>query len=247
MDKLSTLVSKKGISTLIGYDFNNSFEQLVQQGEVDCFIVSSEDGFSPLGAAKKFFSRELNIAESKISHLARFNRFLNQEVSLIGLPNQNTSSKLRGVILAAGESSDCYEQFATAFYGKPYRDFYYNVAYESISYAAHVLGARKIAISHLSGSHHFHKDIATCIVEALTHFCDRVDSPEIDSFLFVGCCIEESHFSGIQQLSMERGISEHHDIRLGYSLENEFEVVSLNWDFNQSRQNIICCRWNNNL
>ena len=58
------------------------------------------------------------------------------------------------------------------------------------------------------------------IVQKLIHFYLWV----------VGCCIEESHFTGIQQLSVERVISEHHDIRLGCSLKNEFEVVSLNWN-----------------
>ena len=84
-------------------------------GYVDCYIVSTEDGFSPLGAARAFFSRELGVNEAIIRNLSNWNRFENEEVSLIGLPSQNASSRLRGVVLAASETSKCYEQFARSF------------------------------------------------------------------------------------------------------------------------------------
>jgi len=231
MNKLAQLYSQKGAVTLLGFDFSNSFEKLVKLGQVDCFIVSTEDGFSPLGRARDFFSRELGIDQTIIQELAQWNRFENPEVSLIGLNSQNVSSKLRGVVLAAGERSKCYKQLVGQFVGRPYRDFYYNVTYESIVYATNVLGARKIAISHLSGSNNFHEDIATCTAEALAHFCDR-DQKEgigIDSFLFVGCCISPLHLLEIQHLNREGGITKHHDILVKKSMRNGFEVISLDW------------------
>lgn len=229
MHRLSELQSRQGTTTLIGYDFTASFEELAQRGDVDCYIVSTEDGFSPLGGNRNFFAMELGIDEADIRKLADWNRFRNDEVSLIGLSSRNPSSKLRGVVLAASETSRSYEQFAPASHSMPYRDFYYNVAYESISYATKTLGARKIAISHLSGSGHFHENIATCIAEALAHFCDKANSPIIDSFLFVGCCIEASDLSGIKRLNMEGEITEHRDIHTKNSRRNGFEVISLDW------------------
>ena len=201
----------------------------MQLEQVDSYIISAEDGFSPLGSAKSFFSRTLGVEENDIRRLANWNRFHNPEISLIGFPKKNIDSKLLGVVLAASETSKCYEQFATPFYGNPYRDFYYNVAYESISYAVNVFGARKLAMSHLSASSHFHEDIATCVAEALAHFCDEQNTPKIESFLFVGCCIEVAHLSKIQQLNVEGDITKHHDIQIKKSIRNGFEVVSLNW------------------
>ncbi len=229
MDLLTTLSSKQGKITLIGYDFDSSFENLTERGEADCFIISTEDGFSPLGAAKAFFSKDLGISKTTFQKLANWNRFENYEFFIMGLPSHNPSSRLRGVILAPSETSKCYEQFAPAFYGKPYRDFYYNVTYESISYASNVLGAKKIAMSHLSGSGHFHEDIATCTVEALTHFCNKKDSPAIESFLFIGCCIEKRHLLGIESLNLERNLTKHRDIHTHKSSGFGFDVISFNW------------------
>lgn len=229
MNKLATLQSKQGTCTILGYDFSSSLEDLVQRGDVDCYIMSTEDGFSPLGRLRGFLAQELRVSEHDIGNLADWNRFENTEISLIGFPSQNTHSQLRGLVLAASETSECYQQFASAFYGKPYRDFYYNVAYESIAYAVNRLGAKKIAISHLSGSGHFHEDIATCIAEALAHFCDNANNSVIDSFMFVGCCVEQRHLLGIQQLNAEGHITKHRQIHTQHSIKNGFDVVSLDW------------------
>lgn len=230
MTLIARLVSRNGATTLVGYDFNSSPERLVQQGDVDCYIVSTdEDGFSPLGASKQFFANELAIDEEEIGRLAHWNRFDNPQISLIGLPSRRPKSQLRGVVLAAGETSRCYEQFGIAFLGRPHRDFYYNVAYESIAYSAIVLGAKKIAMTHLSGSGHFHEDIATCVAEALAHFCDNHDNPEIHSFLFTGCCIDPNHFRGIRRLNAEGDITEHRNIHTQTEQREGYEVVSLDW------------------
>lgn len=229
MYKLAELRSEHGTTTTVGYDFSSSFEHLVERGAADCFIVSSEDGFSPLGSAREFFARELGIEQSKIIKAAEWNRFENKEISLIDLSSRNDSSRLLGVILAAGETSRCYEQFAPAFDGKPYRDFYYNVAYQSIAHAANVFGARKIAMSHLSGSGHFHEDIATAVAEALGHFCDDESNRPIDSFIFVGCCIQVNHLLGIQRLNKEGRSTRHRSICTWMTEMNGFDVINLDW------------------
>ena len=229
MHRLAELQSKLGTTTLVGYDFASSFQELVMQRAVDCFIVSTEDGFSPLGMAGEFFARSLGIDESAISRVADWNRFENDDVSLVELSNGTRSSDLRGVILAAGETSKCYSQFAQPRFGRPHRDFYYNVAYESISHAANALGAKKIAMSHLSGSGTFHGDIATCIAEALGHFCDNPAEPEIDSFMFVGCCIGVGHLAGIQRLNHEGRVTSHRGIRTWVTMKDGFKVINLDW------------------
>lgn len=226
MNQLAELRSRSGKATYLGYDFTSSLEELVEQGYIDCCIHSTEDGFSPLGETKQFISNELGIAEGEIRELADWNRFENHEISLVGLPNQKPTGNLKGVVLAASETSKCYEQFAPAYYGRPYRDFYYNVAYESIHYCVKTLGARKLAMFHLSGSGHFHEDIATCVAEALAHFCDMPDNPSISSFLFVGCCIDPNHLAGIQRLNLEGNVTRHSKTHPRKSLINGFEVIS---------------------
>ena len=224
MNKLALIETETGNTIEIGYDFKSKLSKLVYGDEVDFAIISTENGFSPLGGNIDFISSELNIDRQEIARIANWNRFENSQVSFVVLPSKNLSSKVRGVILAASGSSKCYEK-----YSLPYRDFYYNVAYESISYAARILGAQKISMSHLSASGQFHKDIATCVAEALAHFCDRIESPIIKQFLFFGCCMNESHFLGLERLNSEGKISKHHNITITTSLVDEFEVISLKW------------------
>ena len=229
MNKLAELHAKNGTTTLVGYDFSSSLEELVRQELVDCYIVSTEDGFSPLGTSKEFISHELGIAKSDIGELADWNRLENPSISMVGLPNQNPSGHLKGVVLATSGASECYKQFVESTYSKPFRDFYYNVAYECIKYATKTLKAERIAISHLSAGRHFHEDIATCVAEALAHFCDKNESPHIKTFMFVGCCIEPSHLSGIQRLNVEGDRTHHRNIRTQPSKRNGYEVISFDW------------------
>ncbi|MBV5300430.1 MAG: hypothetical protein J0649_01405 [Methylococcales bacterium] len=229
MKKLALIKTETGNTIQIGYDFESVLSELVYGDKVDFAIISTENGFSPLGRNIDFISAELNIDRQEITQIANWNRFENSKVSFVVLPSKNLSSKLRGVILAASGSSKCYEKYSSLSYSLPYRDFYYNVAYESISYAAQILGAQKISMSHLSASGQFHKDIATCVAEALAHFCDRIESPIIKQFLFFGCCMNESHFLGLERLNSEGKISKHHNITITTSLVDEFEVISLNW------------------
>lgn len=229
MNRIAELRSKNGKTTLVGYDFSSSPEELVQRGDVECFIVSTEDGFSPLGASRRFFSNELGIVEEVIRELADWNRFENPKIPLVGLPRQSPTGNLKGVVLAASEPSKCYKQFAPARYNKPYKDFYYNVAYESIAYSAKVLGAEKIAMTHLSASGHFHEGIATCNAEALDYFCEKNDKHNISSFFYVGCFIIPCDLFGIQQLNFEGKVTRHRDIRTQTKQRNGYEVISLDW------------------
>lgn len=214
--------------TLLGYDFVSSFEDLTQNEEVDCFIVATVDGFSPLGLNRGFFARELSIDEKMITELADWNRLENDDVSIIGLKSRNPESRLKGIILAASEASSRYQQLAS-IYSRPYRDFYYNVTYESIAYGVKILGAKKIAISHLSRSKGFHEDIATCQAEALAHFCDKERNYRVHSFSFVGCCIHPTHLLGIQSLNRGENQLKHRDIDTKRDSRDGYDVISLRW------------------
>jgi hypothetical protein len=159
---------------------------LANAGSVDAFIVTTEDGFSPLGAAREFLSDDLGIPQEEIARRADWNRFENERVTLIAPHSRRPDSCLKGVILAPGETSKCYEKLAKAGGALPYRDFYYNVTHEAIAYASRMWGARRLGISHLSASGSFHEAIANCQAEALAHFGDQALLPVVETFLFVG-------------------------------------------------------------
>ncbi len=231
----ATLQSKHGHRTVLGYDFHALFGDLAQRDEADVAIVSTEEGFSPLGGSRDFFERDLNISyDGEIKPLANWNRFENERVTLVALASRREGSLFRGVILAPSETARCYEQLATPFHGLPHRSFYYNVTYEAIAYACREWGARKLAISHLSGCGSFHEDIATCHAEALAHFCDAEPESAPDSFVFCGCCINEDHLKGIRRLNAEGKLTSHHPISVTMESKGEARLIHLSWQKQKS-------------
>ena len=231
MGLFAEMESQHGVRTTVGLE-EDGLESLARSGRVDAFIVATEEGFSPLGSNISFLSSDLDIPKQEIKHLADWNRFKNPRVSLIALQSRRSGSHLLGVILAASETSASYARFATPRYGRPHRDFYYNVTYEAIAYASKTWGAQHLALSHLSGSGSFHEDIATCNAEALAHYCDANPSADIKSFMFVECCIEQDHLSGISRLNAEAHTGKHHPILVETEQHEGYVLVNLEWENN---------------
>ena len=222
MKNFAQLQSNAGTSCTLSFDFASDYGNLLYNGDIDFLILATENGFSPLGRALYLVSGELKIPSDEIVKLADWNRFENNAVSNVCLKNKNESSKLKGVVLAACENSKCYSR---KYYDDPNRDFYYNVSYEAIYYAAMECGAKKIGITHLSASGSYHHNIATCTAEALAHFHDEYPD-KIDSFSFVGCCIEERHLKYINWLNSENK-SSHHKIKTTLKTLEYGELVTL--------------------
>ncbi|NBO83379.1 MAG: hypothetical protein EBU75_11310, partial [Betaproteobacteria bacterium] len=110
--KLAELRSSGHTSTKVGYDFSTVFEGLVRRGEADVAIVSTEDGYSPLGISRRFFEAQLGVSASEeIQPLASWNRSHNERVTLVAIPSQHPTSPLRGIILAPGSNTRSYERF----------------------------------------------------------------------------------------------------------------------------------------
>ena len=229
--RLATLHSRHGHETAIAYDFRSFFEELAERREADVCIVATEEGFSPLGASRDFFSRDLGISyENEIKPLANWNRFDNERITLVALESRRPGSLLRGIILAPGETSLCYEHLpASVRCHRPCRDFYYNVTYEALAVACGKWGARKIAVSHLSGSGSYHEDIATCHAEALAHYCDANPESALDSFVFCGCCITPDHLQGVRRLNAEGQRTAHRPIQLMAEIKDGATLLHLDW------------------
>jgi hypothetical protein len=199
-----TVALNSGTSIRLGHALKCEFSSLAQSGSVDALIVSTEDGFAPLGAVRPFISGDLGISEREISERADWNRFANQRVTLIALDSRRPDSLLKGIILAPAESSKCYEDFRAKTREPRLLDFYYHVTFAAIAHANNVWGARRLALSHLSASGRFDESIASANVEALADFCAGACLPKIESLVFVGCCIEPRHLDGIKVPHRER-------------------------------------------
>lgn len=230
MTLLATLESRRGERTSIEYEFREDLATLARTGRVDAYIVSTEDGFSPLGQNRTFLSSDLDIPENEIQRLANWNRFENPRVSLVALRSRRPDSLLRGVVLAPSETSLCYKpQSSNHRYRGPNRSFYYNVTYEAIAFVSCHWGARRLSLSHLSGSGSFHEDIATCNAEALAHYCDVTTSDKVESFMFVGCCISSEHLAGIARLNAEAQAGRHLAISIDVDHRDGHDLVHLAW------------------
>lgn len=213
MVPIAVLESRRGGRVAIAF-YSGEIKTLALDAEVGAYIVSTEDGFSPLGSNRRFLASEIGVPEDEIKQLADWNRFENSRVTLAILPSRRKGSRLRGVILAPSQTSKCYQPFAARAFGLPYRDFYYNVTYEAIAYASQKLSAHRIAISHLSGCGSFHEDIATCNAEALAHYCDS-SANAIESFTFISDCdIALEHLAGIRRLNAEGQTGQHRPISI---------------------------------
>lgn len=185
------------VNHVVGY----RFETLLAAGVADCVLVESEDGFCQLGKMREFLSNELGLAqrdlikhvmdgfpatlERNISSLVDWNRGEADNVTLVCIPSGNPASDLKGLILTPYDGSKCYLKFAWGENAKPYRDFFYNVTYESIAYAHQQWGAKKLVITHFSRNNwksRYHPDITSCQIEAITHYCNKHSG--IESFTF---------------------------------------------------------------
>lgn len=229
MVPIAVLGSRQGGRVSIAF-YSGEIKTLAPESRIDAYIVSTEDGFSPLGSNRRFLASEIGIPEAEISWLADWNRFKNPRVTLAVLPSRRKSSCLRGVILAPSQTSECYQLFAARAFGRPYRDFYYNVTYEAIAYASQTWCAHRIAISHLSGCGCFHEDIATCNAEALAHYCDSSVNA-IESFTFLSDCdIALEHLAGIRRLNAEGQTGEHRPITTEMEYHDGHVLVHLDWN-----------------
>ena len=228
MNPIAILPSATGGNTLIWHAPDADLRALVEEQRVDVAVMSTEHGFSPLGAASDFLSEALDVPQDEIKRLADWNRFENELVTLVALRSRREHSSLRGLILAPGETARCYSKFATPIYGRPHRDFYYNVVYEAVAYAAARWDARMVGMSHLSASGRFHQDIAMCTAEA-TAQVNAGNGRYVESLVFFGCCITSSALQGISQLTERHSGSIHRPVATVIEPRDQVDIVHLSW------------------
>lgn len=215
------------VNHAIGY----RLETLAGAGLIDAVIVDTEDGFSQLGSMRTFLSTDLglherNVArwalngfpeklERSIASLSDWNRARDPEVTLVAIPSERRGSLLRGAILAPYDGSACYTHFATPEYDRPHHDFMYNVTYEAIAYAYRVWNARRIGITHLSRAKYagkYHRDVTTCQIEAMVHFCG--EHRGMESFTFLDDSVGNVPLELVKEFNERTDIGAHRPSRI---------------------------------
>ena len=233
IELIATLRSASGEDTHIWHAPEADLRTLAADHRVDVAVMSTEHGFSPLGAASEYVSEALDVPYDEIKRLADWNRFENEQVTLVAVRSRRKDGALKGLILAPGETALCYSKFATPIYGRPHRDFYYNVTYEAIAYAAGRWAARLVGISHLSASGRFHQDIALCTAEATVHV-DGGSGCHVESLVFFGCCINEASLQALSLLNAQARGSVHRPIATVIEPNGQVDVIHLSWPRSRS-------------
>ena len=100
------------------FHYQGEIKSLALTGGIDAYVVSTEEGFSPLGSNLNFLADELGVSALEIRGLADWNRFDNPNVSLVAVHSRKPNSLLKGIILAACETSKCYARFGESMYNR---------------------------------------------------------------------------------------------------------------------------------
>jgi len=230
MTPIADLVSKHGHTTRVEVALPRGLASLAESRPAEAFICSTEQGFSPLGVEHSFLCEALDVPWDDIYSLADWNRFENEQVSLVIIPSRRLDSVLKGLILAASERSRCYMRFAEPDRGRVHRDFFYNVTYEAIAFAHQRWNANRLAVSHLTGCVGKPRDVEAlaCNLEALAHYCDENPDAKIDHFSYAGCCVSPDHFATLPQLTPQF-TEAHCPITVNTRQHDGYEVVDLTW------------------
>lgn len=233
-------------SIRIAHEYRKSLQEQVDQGRIDALLIEPEDGFSLLGGTRDYLSEVLGLAErnlmqwalngmkpdfeQNLSSLADWSRFTDPDVTLLGIPNRQ-SSLFKGLVLVPYEGSLSYKQFAQPRYNKPYRDFFYNVTYEAMYYAYTVLGARKLAISHLSCSKYaregYRMDITRSQIDAIVHFCNQYQG--ISDITFWDDGPGNYPVEALLYMSPDEFEGQHRDIHRATEKHKGIDYISLSW------------------
>ena len=227
--EIGRLQSSNGHVATLGYAGRGDLKALLDRGHVDALLTSTEGGLSPF--PKDLISTELKVPKRELYGWAE-QVSTGSTVTLIALASRRSGAGLKGTILMPFGTSECYEALvAPEHRGLPYYDFYYNITFEAILWAARRWGSHRIATTHLSGcGQPFHPDIPLTQCEAVLHASRQPEPIPLEHFCFLGCgCIRDEVFAGFEgKLSTLSG--EHRPINILISeQEHGVYVLTLDW------------------
>lgn len=242
----SRLQSEDGTSTELSFseDFHDLAEA-IDKREIDAVVVGCETGFSEFGYHAADLASRLGLDANFMRQQAEWNRHRNERVSLLSFSGSGHSN-LRSLILlpygGAERDRGCrsYQRF---WQERPSRDFYYNVAHEAFRVAFGERGAQRLWMMNPAAPWSFHRDIATCVCEALAHWCDANHNNAPERVVFSvnpesrdarDSGMRRSDFLGVRYLNAEGRITRNRPIQVDTEtvrdeMGNEVTLVHLDW------------------
>jgi len=185
--------SSGGIETEFRYQEDGDLKKLIEGRHVDALLSTAEGGIGdPMPTA--LLSSELGIPEQELYKWAT-RISVDPKLTLAALRSRVSTSTLKGVVLIPFERAESYRILVRPEHrGTPYRDFFYNVTFEAITYACRYWGASRLALNQLYFCHQsFHVEVALCQCEALIHYVDESPSTAVGSICFLGCAHVQLH------------------------------------------------------
>ena len=239
------IASASGVVTDVGFLLDpHSIPEALVNDEFDAVISGCEVGFSEFGLHSNFLADQLGIGNRFIEAVATTNRHREERVTLLGFRKNDAAGperNLRGLVLLPyggaepGRGCVSYRRFEGSL---PSRDFYYNVAFEAFRIACEEMGARRILVMNPAAPWSFHKNIATCVCEALGHWCDLREEFAPESVVFSlspdASGMRSMDFSEVRTLNNEGHLTAHRPISVtsrSFNDEdgNRVELTDLDW------------------
>jgi hypothetical protein len=225
----------------IVYEPKTTPDSLLASGLMDALITSAEGGLGPLPV--QFLCLELGIRKGEIIRWA--NHISSRVgVTMVALRSRKQGGKLRGAILVPFGTALCCKTLVTPqSHGLAWRDFYYNITFESIAYAVQRWQAQKLVTNHLSGcGQEFHPLIPAVQCEALAHFAQDSTHRRVESFEFLGCgcgTIKHDCFDDLYKAIVPNGTHRLMEVTTEPLKENRGDVIRLKWSLDSSTNDTL--------
>ncbi len=159
-------------------------EHVLEAGCVDGLLIEGFWGFNDLGGYGRLIAKLLGTTEETIQRICSATQ--SSSIPTVAfIPSTLKHLALKGIALVPTQNHPCYERWATPIFGRPYRDFYYNVAYEGM-YLLAKHGCTSIGIAGLTASlaHYGHPDVGNCVAQAAAHIA--IEFAELDRVTSTG-------------------------------------------------------------
>jgi hypothetical protein len=222
---LSAVYANHDTRTEIGCDLGVFFRELSDSGKCDVAILSTEEGFSPLGASREFLEVDLGVSyEGEIAPLVRWLQYEKHRVGLLAVKSKNPEGALRGAVFVPGSGAHGVGPLYSSV-PVPDEKFYYRATYAAVHYVCTQWGAMKVALSHFCSGGQFNSEMAKAHVYAAANFCDQMILPVPESFVFCGCCIRRDHLKEIEGYDWVSDFPEHIPFSVSVEKHGEFDLI----------------------
>jgi hypothetical protein len=202
--------------------FYNTNPEFINSLKPDGLIIEGWPGFNDLGAHIKILEKAIG-NKKNISKLCSI-KSESESVTITLLKCINPDNNIKGIVLVPTEHYKCYEQFATPFYGKPYKNFYYNVMYEAINLLS-LVNSKNIAIANITGANPRSADIDHCVSSAIYNYIKSHSS--IKSIFSTG---QGPKIYDLTSLEFQHAVSNHRDINRELTDIDDIETIStIDW------------------